>query len=493
MANRQYFLSKSKYMDSLRCPKLLWCEYNSKSIFPDKDESDDVIEQGMLVESFARKLFPGGITIEREPSPVRQLQKTRDAIKSRKPLFGAGFQYKELYALADILNPVGKDEWDLYEVKSSTEVKPEHITDVAFQKHVYEKASVNIRNCYLMHINNEYVRKGEIDPKQLFTSKDITEKCAGLLPSIEAGIKIALKVINAKSEPKVNIGPQCGDPWECPLTEQCWSFLPEKDSVYSLYYGKKLALGLISKGIVKITDIPKEAKLNDRQFIQCTSHKNKEIFINKPRIKLFLQSLVFPLYLLDFETINPAIPVYDNSHPYDTIPFQYSLYKWDSLKDKPIKYGYIEQSKNDPREPILKRLKELLGHSGSIIAYNESFEKNAIKNAAAVYDEYKDWAEVLEGRFIDLLVPFRSFYYYNPVQEGSASLKQVLPALTKMNYKNIAISNGGEASGEYFRVTFGEDIAEKDRKAVYKALDKYCDIDTIGMAEIIKALAKISK
>jgi len=494
MANRQYFLSKSKYMDSLRCPKLLWCEYNNKSILPAEDESSkDVIEQGMLVESFARKLFPDGITIEREHSPVKQLQKTRDAMKSRKPLFGAGFQYKELYALADILNPVGKDEWDLYEVKSSTEAKPEHITDVAFQKYVYEKADVKIRHCYLMHINNEYVRKGEINPKQLFTSKDITEKCAGLFPSIEAGIKIAVKVINAKAEPKVNIGFHCGNPWGCPLTEKCWSFLPEKDSVYSLYRGKSLALELISKGILKITDIPKNVTLKGVQPIQYTSHKNKEIHIDKPQIKLFLESLVFPLYLLDFETINPAIPVYDNSHPYDTIPFQYSLYRWDSLKDEPIKFGYIEQSKNDPRGQILKQLKELLGQSGSVIAYNDSFEKNAIKNAAAVYDEYKDWAEVLEGRFIDLLVPFRSFYYYNPVQEGSASLKQVLPALTKMNYKNIAISNGGEASGEYFRVTFGEDIAEKDRKAVYKALDKYCDIDTIGMAEIIKALAKISK
>ena len=89
-------------MDSLRCSKLLWCEYNNKSIFPAEDESSkDVIEQGMLVESFARKLFHGGITIEREHSPVRQLQNTRDAMKSRKPLFGAGFQYKELYALAD--------------------------------------------------------------------------------------------------------------------------------------------------------------------------------------------------------------------------------------------------------------------------------------------------------------------------------------------------------------------------------------------------------
>ena len=155
------FLSKSKYMEGLQCPKLLWCEFNNKGIFPPVDPNQQAIfDSGTKVGKVAQQLFPGGIVLERESFPERQHEKSIEALKQNKPLFEAGFISERIYAIADILVPVKDGLWDLYEVKSSTEVKEEHCSDVAFQKYVYENAGVKIRKCFLMHINNQYVKIG---------------------------------------------------------------------------------------------------------------------------------------------------------------------------------------------------------------------------------------------------------------------------------------------------------------------------------------------
>lgn len=493
-STNNYTISKSKYVDGLRCLKLLWYEYNRKDDIPQVDSATQAImDQGKVVGKLAQTLFPDGIAIQREYIPRKQAEKSLEAIKLRKPVFEAGFVYKQMYALADILDPVEKDKWDLIEVKSSTGIKEEYYSDVAFQKYVYENAGLKIRKCFLMYINNKYIRKGNIDPKCLFAKEDITKECVALIPGIEKGINNMIKVLNSKNEPIIKVSPHCEDPWTCPLYDICWSFLPKKDNVFCLYFGKRKAYDLMNKGILNITKIPGDVKLSEKQIIQLKCHKNGAPHIDKEQIKIFLSALEYPLYFLDFETINPAIPVYDNSKPYENIPFQYSLYVMNEKDSEPKKHGYITPDKSDPRKEILKQLKRLLGSKGSIIAYNSTFEITTLRKAIEAYPEYQDWLAVIEKRFIDLLVPFRSFFYYHPKQEGSASLKAVLPVMTNLNYEDIVINEGSLASNEYYRVTFGENIDEKERQRVYNELDKYCDLDTKGMIEILSALRIICK
>ena len=132
-----------------------------------------------------------------------------------------------------------------------------------------------------------------------------------------------------------------------------------------------------------------------------------------------------------------------------------------------------------------------MGNSGSVIAYNATFEKTALRHASEAYPEYQDWVVELEERIADLLVPFRSFFYYHPDQAGSASLKNVLPVMTNLSYEDMEINEGAMASIEYSRVTFGKNIDEKERQRVYIALEKYCDLDTKGMIEILDELRKV--
>jgi hypothetical protein len=289
------FLSKTKYIEGLKCHKLLWYEYNRKKNIPEIDAAAQAImDQGKAVGELAKTLFPGGSTLQRDYSPDKQAAKSLEAAKHRKPLFEAGFLYKQAYALVDILNPVGKDAWDLIEVKSSTRVKEEHYSDIAFQKYTYEGAGLKIRKCYLMYIDNQYVRKGKIEPKKLFASEDVTKQCDELIPEIEQNIADMLEVIRKKNEPKVKVGPHCDSPRPCPLEDTCWDFLPKKDDVFCLYSGKKKAYELMERGILSIRDIKGDIDLNYKQNIQVTCHKNRTAHIDKKGIEEFLSTSLFP-------------------------------------------------------------------------------------------------------------------------------------------------------------------------------------------------------
>jgi hypothetical protein len=486
------FLSKTKFLEGLQCLKLLWYEYNRKEDLPEVDAATQAImDQGKIVGELAQTLFPGGLRLERDEKPEKQAEKSLAAAKLREPLFEAGFVYKQAYALADILNPVTKDTWDLIEVKSSSGVKDEHYSDVAFQKYTYEGAGLKIRKCYLMYINNQYVRKGKIEPEKLFAAEDVTKQSDGLIPEIEENMADMLEAIQKKDAPHVKVGPHCENPRPCPLEDICWNFLPPKDDIFCLYSGTKKAYELLERGVLRITDINAEVNLSYKQNIQVSCHKTCPPHIDKKGIKDFLDTLEYPLYFLDFETINPAIPTYDNSRPFEAVPFQYSLYIVKNEGAKPEHHSYLAPGDKDPRPEILKQLKTLLGNSGSVIAYNATFEKTTLRHASEAYPEYQGWVASLEERIIDLLAPFRGFLYYHPDQAGSASLKDVLPVMTKSSYDNMEITDGGMASIEYYRVTFGENINEKERQRVRAALEKYCDLDTKGMIEILEELKKL--
>ncbi|MFH1128956.1 MAG: DUF2779 domain-containing protein [Candidatus Omnitrophota bacterium] len=487
------FLSKTKYLEGLKCHKLLWYEYNRKEDLPEIDAATQAImDQGTVVGKLAHTLFPGGIVLGRDYDPAKQATKSLEAAKLRKPLFEACFVHKQGYALADILNPVEKGAWDLIEVKSSSSVKDEHYNDVAFQKYLYEGSGLKIRKCYLMYINNQYVRKGAIEPKKLFATEDVTKQCDELIPEIEQNIADMLEIIKKQDALQVKVGPHCDSPYPCPLEDICWGFLPEKGDIFCLYSGKKKAYELLERGVLSIADIKDDVKLSDKQSIQVKCCKTNLPHVDKKGIKDFLYTLEYPLYFLDFETINPAIPAYDNSRPFEAIPFQYSLYVIKEKGMKPEHHSYLAPGDKDPRPEILKQLKALLGNSGSVIAYNATFEKTTLRHASEAYPEYQGWVTSVEERVVDLLTPFRGFLYYHPDQAGSASLKSVLPVMTKSNYNNMEIADGGMASIEYCRVTFGKEVAEKERQRIRAALEKYCDLDTKGMIEILDSLGNIS-
>ena len=220
---------------------------------------------------------------------------------------------------------MGKEEWDLIEVKSSTKVKDEHIDDIAFQRYVVEGSGLRIRRCEEIVVNNEYVRDGEIDPAKLLRQEDVTERISQQLPLVEGKVKEMHRILSLEKPPDISIGPHCSDPYGCPLKEECWAFLPEHN-VTELYRSKKQEFDLIGKGILRIADLPADFKLSDKQKIQKEAITKGEPIINKKQIKEFLNGLEYPVYCLDFETFDVAIPPLSGTRPYQKIPFQFSLH-----------------------------------------------------------------------------------------------------------------------------------------------------------------------
>jgi len=474
-------LSKSKYMIGLQCPKYLWMVFHSPDKIPKPDKGQQhLFDEGNLVGSFAKKLFLKGIDIPTDDFSGN-LKKSTELLSRKKPLFEAAFSVGQLYSRADILIPV-KNEWDIIEVKMSTSVKDEHIQDVAFQKYVYEESGLKIRKCFLMHINNEYVRKGKIDTKKLFAKEDISKEVAEV-KDVPLRVEEMFEIINSKECPSSVLGRQCKNPHECPV-EECWN-LPD-GSVFDLYNARGKEFELYERGIVSLKDIPDDFKLNDKQGIQKKCAKTGQVHVNKEGIKKFLSDLNYPLRYLDFETFGSAIPFYDKSSPYQQIPFQFSLHVDDGSSVK--HYSFLASGKEDPRKDFIVALKKVLGTKGSIVVYNQSFEIARMKELGALFPSYKKWVNSAIKRVVDLLEPFRNFDYYNPVQQGSCSIKHVLPALTGKSYSDLELINEGSGASLAFLDIAFSDIPKSEKEKLRKALETYCGLDTEGMVWIIERL-----
>lgn len=487
-------LSKSKYCVGLQCPKLLWVNFNDKGRLPPWDASVQArFDEGHVVGELAKSLYPGGIEIEfRSDAFPEMIAETKSALDHRKPIYEATFSEDGAYAQADVLVPADKDAWDIVEVKSSTEVKDVYLNDLAFQCRLYETAGLKINRCFIMHINNQYVRNGDLEASKLLIKEDVTDEVRKRTLNVRDNMNQMLETIAASDCPDVEVGHHCSDPYECPLMADCWSFLPDEGDITTLYWtGLKKTLPLIRDGIFKITDLPPDYHLNDRQAIQRAALLSGEPHINREAIQRFLDGLKFPQYHLDFETFQLAIPAYNNSRPYQQTVFQYSLHVWHSFDSEPEHYEFLADGKTDPRPEILKSLKERIGPVGDIVAYNESFEIARLRESAEAFPEYRGFVNGLIPRFVDLLTPFRAFDYYHPKQCGSASIKKVLPVLVPdLSYTDLEIGDGGTASSEYTRVTFGH-VTDEEREHVRASLLKYCHLDTLAMIRIIQALRRL--
>jgi hypothetical protein len=484
-------ISKSRYLNGLQCHKLLWFATNDRKAIPEPDEATQaVFDQGHEVGRLAQSLYPGGIEIAGGLKEFHEvLEASRQSLSARTPLFEAAFTFHTAYARADILVPVGKRDWDIVEVKSSTDVKEVHLHDLALQRYAYEGAGLPIRKCFLMHIDNTYVRRGAIDPVKLLRARDVTTEVAALLPSVGPNLATMTRVIGGSQFPTTPIGPHCSDPYDCPLTEMCWDFLPA-DNVFTLYRGGRKSWDLLARGIEKLTDIPDAFSLSPSQRLQVEAHASGKPVVNRIALRRFLKSLEYPLSYLDFETFATAIPLFDDIRPYQNVPFQFSLHALGSPGATPEHHAYLAGGEADPRPELLALLREHLGKRGSIVCYNASFEKGRLKEAVEAYPEYASWWQKTEGRVVDLFEPFRSLHYYHPAQMGSTSMKAVLPAITGTGYEGMAIADGGRASREYLRVTYGES-SPAERKLIRNQLLAYCGLDTLGMVRIVEGLGRI--
>lgn len=489
-----HLLSKSSYLKGLQCEKGLYLyKYHFDWADEISESQEAIFKTGHNVGNLAQNLFPGGVnaSLNDRSKKAEQALLTQELIgKGEKIIYEAAFIFDEVLVIADILVKGKNNRWKIYEVKSSTQVKDINISDAAVQYYVVSNYGLDIDDISIVYINNEYVRHGELDVEKLFSIFSVKDDASALQDSVALDIERFKKVLAKESIPRIDIGPYCFDPYECGFIGYCWKHIPDYSvfNISGLKTDKKFELH--NNGVTNIEDVPDDFPLSAGQRLQVDSHIEQKSFIDKKAIKEFLSSLTYPIYFLDFETIFPAIPLFDNSRPYQQIAFQFSLHKKESPESDIKHFEFLADALGDPRIPLIENLIKVTKGKGDIIVYNKAFEATRLREMAENFPEYGKQIENLHSRMQDLMIPFQKKHYYTPEMKGSYSIKAVLPALVPdLSYNSLEISDGGTASRAFESLYYEND--EQRINEIRNQLLKYCEMDTLAMVRIFEIMGKL--
>jgi hypothetical protein len=348
-----------------------------------------------------------------------------------------------------------------------------------------------VRNVYIVHLNKEFRRSGELDTHRLFVTENVSEKVSELLNEIEAARDQALWVAN---QPTPALITGCQSPKTCPCPELCHPDLPEY-SIYDLTrFSRKKAKELAAQNIHGITDLPENYPLSNLHQRQVRAVRSGIPFFDPQGIREALEALHYPLHFLDFETCNPGLPLFDGYRPYQHIVFQYSLHTIAAPKGEIHHAEYLGTGTDDPIPGLLAHLALQIRDTGSVIVWNQAFEASRMREMAEAHPEYGDFLEGINTRMQDLMLVFRQGHYLHPDFHGSYSLKAVLPVLVpgfENAYTDLQVSKGDEAMLAWLAIQSG--VLTPEETETYKvALLRYCALDTLAMVEIWKVLKQLA-
>ena len=486
---KNYNLSKSRYCNGLQCPKMLWLD-EYKSDEKSDVNNDSVLDNGTEVGIIAKDLFENRIDIEFNSNLQKMIDDTKNALNNKNIVITeASFTYENNFCSVDILVKNDND-FLIYEVKSSTEVKDIYIEDLTYQVYILKSLGYHIKSANIVYINSGYTRCGELNLKELFKIKNLTKVVNDKLSLVKDNINSICTILKEKEEPKIDLDMHCVTPYECPFFKYCTRRLPENNVFKLRGMANNKKFSLYKSNIYSYEDLLK-ADINEKYKQQIEFELfNKEDYIDKDEIKKFLDTLSYPLYFLDFETFQQAIPKYDGIKPYMQIPFQYSLHYIKSKNSKLEHKEFLAEANFDPRRNLAESLVKDIPKDVCTLAYNMSFEKTVIKNLAYLYPDLADHLMNIHDNIKDLMLPFYHRNYYTKSMFGSYSIKYVLPALfpsdDALNYHNLdLIHNGSEAMNAYANLG---DLSEEEQIKIRNNLLKYCELDTFAMVKIWQKL-----
>lgn len=489
-----YGLSKSRYCSGLQCPKMLWLKKNNPDAFDPSCMNESVLETGLEVGDLAMGLFGDFVEVP-YGDPKQMLEDTADLMEKQTPVVAeASFSYDGLFCSVDILKNLGNKQVELYEVKSSTGVKEIYHHDAAFQYYVLTKLGYNVVSCNIVHINNQYVRHGDLDIHQLFTIVDITDIAKQLQREIPGNIDKIRAYMEQKTEPTDDIGMHCFAPYDCGFWGYCTKHLPSPNVFDISGIHKDKAIECYRNGLSSFDALDKSDVLSANQYMQVEHELHPcPPRIDHKRIKDFLKKLTYPIYFFDFESFQPAIPPYDDTHPFQQIVFQYSLHYIEYEGGPVLHKEFLAYPGEDPRRALAEQMCADIPKDVCVVAYNMGFEKTQTQGLAELYPDLREHLMNIHDHFVDLLVPFRSKWYYSRALQGRSTLKLVLPALfpddPTLDYHNLeGVHNGGEASATFSSMA---KMAPEELEATRKQLLAYCSLDTYATVKIWEKLKEL--
>ena len=350
-----------------------------------------------------------------------------------------------------------------------------------------QRAGISVTKFELMHINSDFLYHGKHDYTGLFVQEDITERVIAHIPFIARQID-QFKALLTGPQPERHIGPYCNNPYPCPYKPHCEAL----DAVYpvaTLPNGWRVAQQLITRGIYDIRDIPQDM-LNSELHLwvrRVTKAGQDEL---KPAASQVLKQLTYPRYYLDFECIQFAIPIWEGTHPFEQLPFQFSCHI-EPATGTLEHHAFLDTTGQDPRRALAEALLATCGETGPIIVYYQAFEKSVINGLIHLFPDLADRLQAIHDRIFDLL-PVLKQNYYHPDMKGSWSIKKVLPCLVpELRYDLLSgVQDGTQAQAVYLSLISGE-MSETTQDQARNDLLAYCELDTLAMVRIVEKISQI--
>ena len=443
MSPSAHRLSKSRYTYGLQCHKQLWWrvhEPGARELVPGPALRAR-FAAGTRIGEVARSYVPGGVLITGAPSQAHaRVAATEAALAAGAPaVYEATFVAGEVYAAVDILERTD-DGFALIEVKSSTHVRDQYVADAGIQAWIARRAGVPVRRVEIMHLNRGCTYP---DLSDLFTRADVTDRVEAAAGGIPAEIARQLAMLVGPI-PDVATGPHCTKPYDCPFLARCWPPEPA-----------------IPAGIA-------------------------------PEVRATLAAALEPfatrLAFLDFETVQPPIPVWPGCHPFELVPAQFSC-DVAAADGALVHHEWLAEGPGDPRPALAEALVRACEGAEAVVAYWAAFERGCLHHLAAAVPGLARPLEAIAGKLVDLH-PVVKRHVAHPGFRGSFSLKSILPVLVEdMSYASLAVREGEMATNEIARLLFeGEAMGAGERAAVRRALLEYCALDTFAMVKLLERL-----
>lgn len=489
------YLSKSRLISAEQCPKKLFLEVNQPELGNITAKMEAAFATGREVGAIAQSLYAAkygkgnGYEIPYDQDLSEALSDTemrlRDGLTA--PLFEATFKHDGVLVRVDVLLPDG-DGYKMVEVKASTKVKDYHKTDCAIQYWVLTQLGLKINAIALAYVDNRFEYQGNGDYNGLLIEEDMTDDVQRLqtkLPSLINKARSALE-----SEPSTPVGPHCKKPFECQFYEHCWPSQAEYPVMALGGKGKssEKIIEWIIDGVKDIREVPKASLASDhhKRIHAATSTGQPEV---KRQGLDQLKELPYPRYYLDFESVAPAVPIWERCRPYSAVPVQYSCH----IESEPETDGigpltHVEFLQLDSELPVRALAEQMirdLGKAGPILMYTD-YEKKMIKEMIRWCPDLEGELEALNDRLVDLY-PIMKENYYHPDMLGSWSIKAVVPTMNAdLNYASLDGINQGTGAALGYLEAIHPDTAPERKKELEQQLRRYCKFDTEAMVDIVR-------
>lgn len=485
-------LSKSKLLAYRQCPKRLWLEVHRPKLREDSAATQASFAVGHRVGDIARRLYdPKGKGVLIDPQADgfdAAFARTQELLLSAQPIFEAGFRAEGALAFADVMLPVrkgGKRAWRMVEVKSSTSVKDYHRDDAAVQSFVARFSGVPLTRIALAHIDSTWVYPGNEDYNGLLLENDLTDEVFDRGDEVRSWIAEAQQIVAKKSEPRIATGKHCGNPYECGFLAYCQSQEPQAEQPIKWLPGRlsnRLQAHIEAHGLTELRDVPDELLSDKQQRVKAVTLSGKPYFDQQATAQA-LAADKLPAYFLDFETIQFAVPIWKGTRPYQQIPFQFSVHRL-SRTGKLGQQAFLDLTGSDPSQAFAEALIAACGERGPIFVYNAGFETTRIRELSERFPHLAKPLQALNGRVVDLL-PVARDHYYHPSQQGSWSIKAVLPALCPdLDYGDLeGVQDGGMAM-DAFLEALAPQTGKARKSTIEQQLLTYCALDTYAMVRL---------